>query len=364
MRKLAPRISACAHLFIAKQQALIPIAVYGKKQPSGEIQHVLAADVGGTKANLALYKVQDLKMEIVKAHKYSSQDYSSFIDIIRSFIHDVPVQPQKICIGVAGPVINGEVEFTNLSWSVSEKEIAQHTGVTAVALINDLEATAYGLACLPEEDLLVLHPGKKTKEGGNIAIIAPGTGLGEAALFYDGRNYHPFATEGGHSSFSTRTDTDVALYHYLRSKEQVVSWEHVIAGPGIHSIYQFLRTVEKMEEPQWLKEALEQDDPSAVISKAAIGKKAAICERTMQLYIRYLAYESANLVLKMKSSGGLFLGGGIPPKILPLLKDTAFYEAYRDCDRMHDLVEAVPIKVILNDKTALLGAAYFGAHGI
>ncbi len=343
---------------------MIPIAVYGKKQPGTEIQYVLAADVGGTKANLALYKVQGLQMEIVKAEKYPSQEYSSFTDIIRCFINEVPVQPQKICIGVAGPVINGEVEFTNLSWTVSEKDIAQQTGVEAVVLINDLEATAYGLACLPEEDLLVLHPGKKTKEGGNIAIIAPGTGLGEAALFYDGRSYHPFATEGGHSSFSTRTATDVALYQYLRTKEKVISWEHVIAGPGIYSIYQFLLTAEKMEEPQWLKDALAKEDPSAVISQAAIDKKAAICERAMELYIHYLAYESANLVLKMKSSGGLYLGGGIPPKILPLLKAPAFYEAYRDCDRMHDLIEAVPIKVILNDKTALLGAAYFGAYGI
>lgn len=303
-------------------------------------------------------------MQVIKNKKYPSQQYASFNDIIQDFITDVPVKPGKICIGVAGPVINGEVEFTNLSWKVSEKELAQQTGVSAAALINDLEATAYGLATLPDEDLVVLHPGDTNAAKGNIAIIAPGTGLGEAGLFFDGKKYHPFATEGGHTSFAPRTATDMALLQYLQQKNAVVSWEHVIAGPGIANIYHFLREVQQMEEPDWLSAALQEGDASATITQTAMEKQVPICVKTMELYVRYFAYESANLVLKMKASGGLFISGGIPPKILPLLQQPAYYAAYRDCDRMQELVESAPIQLILNSQAPLYGAAYFGAHGI
>lgn len=344
---------------------MIPIAVYGKQQEGADkIQYVLAADVGGTKANLALIEVKGLEMQVLKNKKYPSQQYTSFNDIINDFIHDVPQKPGKICIGVAGPVINGEVEFTNLSWMVSEKDITRDTGVKAVALINDLEATAYGLACLPESDFTVLHPGKGAGSAGNIAIIAPGTGLGEAALFFDGKFYHPFATEGGHTAFAPRTAQDVRLLQHLQQKNAVISWEHVIAGPGIANIYHFLRDVERMSEPAWLTEQFKQGDASAAITRGAIEQQEPICVKTMELYVRYLGYESTNLVLKMKASGGLFISGGIPPKILSLLQKPDYYAAYRDCDRMHDLVEAAPIKVIMNDHAPLYGAAYYGAHGI
>ncbi|RFM30236.1 glucokinase [Deminuibacter soli] len=344
---------------------MIPIAVYGKQQTGDTIQYVLAADVGGTKANLALVQVEGLKMQLLKRKKYPSQEYASFIDIITDFIQDVPHKPGKICVGVAGPVINGEVEFTNLSWMVSEKELSRETGVTAVALINDLEATAYGLATLPDEDFTVLHAGNGAPAAGNIAIIAPGTGLGEAALFFDGRAFHPFATEGGHTGFAPRTALDYRLLQYLQQQNKVVSWEHVIAGPAIYVLYQFLRDAEKMQEPEWLTKLLaEGKDPSAVVSSTAIEKQEPLCVKTMELYIRYLGYESTNLVLKMKASGGLYISGGIPPKILPLLQQPAYYAAYCDCDRMNDLVEAVPIRVIMNDHAPLFGAAYYGAHGI
>lgn len=333
-----------------------------------QMQRVLAADVGGTKVNMALCHVTETTIEIVHAVKYASQDYNSFTDIIKSFLAEEKVeQPEKIGIGVAGPVIDNTVEFTNLNWGVvSAKEIAAVTGVPEqyVALINDLEATAYGLPCLTEEDVLTLHPGE-AGHGGNAAIIAPGTGLGEAGLFADAKGYHPFATEGGHCEFAPRTDMEAQLFSYLKIKHRRVSWEHVVAGPGIYRLYYFLRDVMKREEPEWLKKEIEEKgDPSAVISQAGLEKKAPICEEVMQLFVQQLAREASSLVLKMKATGGLFFGGGIPPKILPLLKDPNFYDTFVDCGRMQALVEKVPVKIILNDKSALFGAAYYGAYGL
>ncbi|BAV09608.1 glucokinase [Filimonas lacunae] len=331
------------------------------------MQRVLAADVGGTKVNMALCYVTDEKIEIIHSVKYASQQYASFTDIIKAFLAEEKVeQPDKIGIGVAGPVIDNTVEFTNLNWVVSAKEIAEVAGVPVehVALINDLEATAYGLPCLSDDDILTIHAGEPGHSG-NAAIIAPGTGLGEAGLFYDSNGYHPFATEGGHCEFAPRTEMEAQLFSYLKVKHRRVSWEHVVAGPGIYRLYYFLRDVLKREEPEWLKKEIEEKgDPSAVISEAGLQKRAPICEEVMQLFVQQLAREASSLVLKMKATGGLFFGGGIPPKILPLLKDPNFYETFIDCGRMQELVAKVPVKIILNDKSALYGAAYYGAYGL
>lgn len=329
------------------------------------MQRVLAADVGGTKVNMALCHVTDTKIEVVHKMKYASQDYKSFIDIIKAFLAEEKTEhPDKIGIGVAGPVIDNTVEFTNLNWVVSAKEIAAVTGVPHVALINDLEATAYGLPGLSDKDILTLHAGEEG-HGGNVAIIAPGTGLGEAGLFFDGQGYHPFATEGGHCEFAPRTEMEGQLFSYLKLKHRRVSWEHVVAGPGIYRLYYFLRDVMKREEPEWLrKEIEERGDPSAVISEAGLEKRAPICVEVMDLFVQQLAREASSLVLKMKATGGLYFGGGIPPKILPLLKEPNFYETFIDCGRMQELVEKVPVRIILNDQSALYGAAYYGAYGL
>jgi glucokinase len=235
-------------------------------------------------------------------------------------------------------------------------------GVQAVFLLNDLESMAYGLAGLTDEDLITIHKGNENSAG-NMAINAPGTGLGQAGIYWNGEHHFPFPTEGGHADFAPRTDVDYALLKFLQKEYGVVSWEKVVAGPAIVDIYRFMRDVQKMEEPAWLKDALEQtNQDSAVISGAAIEKKAAICVETMALFVKYLARESSNLVLKMKATGGLFLGGGIPPKIAPLLLQKEFMEHYMDCDRMQHLLENIPIRIIKNDKTGLIGAAYYGAY--
>ncbi len=342
---------------------MIPIAFYGKNK-SSETVTVLAADLGGTKVNFALYKAIGANLELLVSAKYHSKDYPTFVSIVQAFFKEHPdVKPQSICIGVAGPVVKGVADITNLNWMISETEIAQAVGYEKVTLINDLEATAYGLACVQDEDLVTLNAGNKDNVG-NIAVVAPGTGLGEAGLFWDGTAYHPFATEGGHTDFGARTALDIELYWYIKQKETVVSREHILSGPGIVRVYNFFKEVKKMEEPAWLKDALEKDDHSAVISNSAIAGNTDICVETMKLFVQHLGYEAANLALKMKAIGGLYLAGGIPPKIIELLKEETFMQAYLNCDRMIALVESVPIKVIMNEKLPLSGAGYYGANHV
>jgi glucokinase len=324
---------------------------------------VLAGDIGGTKTNLAFYQATETGLKVLQTGRYPSAEYTSCVAMLQQFLSDnnCPA-PDRICLGVAGPVLDGKVDLTNLSWNIEIKEVQRAMGIHAVFLLNDLESMAYGLAGLTEEDFITIHAGHDASTG-NMAINAPGTGLGQAGLYWNGENHFPFPTEGGHADFAPRTDLDFALLKFLQQEYGVVSWEKVVAGPAIVDIYRFLRDVKKMEEPAWLKEALELDtQDSAIISGAAIEQKAAICVETMELFVRYLARESSNLVLKMKATGGLFLGGGIPPKIAPLLLRKEFMEHYMDCDRMQHLLENIPIRIVKNDKAGLIGAAYYGAY--
>ncbi|MBS1948430.1 MAG: glucokinase [Bacteroidetes bacterium] len=341
----------------------IAFGTTNKKEYSEGKLTVLAGDVGGTKTNLAVFELAEGKLEKRAETTYHSAQFISLTDIIKRFLAENNLQkPDRICAGVAGPTIRGVAKITNLSWSIDSKNIQQETGVEKVHLLNDLEATAYGLAGLTENDFILLNEGDAEAKG-NIAIIAPGTGLGEAGLYWDGAAYYPFPTEGGHCDFCPRTDQDIELFRYLQKKYGVVSWEKVVAGPGIHDIYSFLRISGKTDEPSWLSDALRKDDPSAVISHAAVNNTDAVCSETMGLFVRYLARESSNLVLKMKATGGLFLGGGIPPKIATLLQKESFYASYLDCDRMQHLLKQAPIRIIKNENTALIGAAWYGAFG-
>lgn len=345
-------------------QSSIPLFLPGKYEPSPKAFTVLAGDVGGTKTNLAFCRVDEEGVEVLHMKKFASADFHSCVDILHSFIEEHgSLKADKICLGVAGPVIDGKVDLTNLNWFLDVADIRRDTGVKDVALLNDLEAIAYGLAGLRDEDFTWVHKGRSDSRG-NMAIIAPGTGLGEAGLYWDGRAYHPFPTEGGHCDFSPRTELDMDLYWYMQKQFGVVSWEKVVAGPAIHEIYLFLRDERKRHVPGWLAEAMEtEEDPSRLISETAMEDKAAICVDTMNIFIRYLAREASNLVMKMKATGGLFLGGGIPPKISALFQKAQFYTHYMDCDRMQHLLETVPIRVINNDKAAVIGAACYGAYG-
>lgn len=322
-------------------------------------QLVAAADIGGTKTAIALYEVQGHGLNCLEERVYQSNQYNTFLDLLGEFIQATR-PPDKLSIGIAGPVLHGKAEATNLPWVVSRDEILQKLDIAHVSLLNDLEANAYGLAALGPEELVTLYSGKNVGAG-NAAVISAGTGLGEAGLYWDGKSYHPFPTEGGHTDFAPRTETDVALYQYLHKKWDHVSWERVLSGPGIYNIYCFLRDGLNRNEPAALADAIKAGDPPRVISTAAIEDNVPICVETMTLFTHYLAVESSNMVLKMKATGGLFLGGGIVPKIRSFITEERFLASYLKAGRMRKLVEETPVHIILNDKTALLGAAYYGA---
>lgn len=349
---------------VTSKGAMIPLFLPARDNIPASGITVLAGDIGGTKTHLALYRATADDVQHIHDKKFRSTAYQSLQDIITEFLQDQPeYKPDRISLGVAGPILDGVVELTNLSWTLRVEDLVHSTSVKDVRLINDLEATAYGLAALSPGDFTTLHEGHSPARG-NMAILAPGTGLGEAGLFWNGRSYFPFPTEGGHCDFSPRTSFDFELSQYLEAQYGVVSWEKVVAGPGIYDIYKFLRDVKKVEEPQWLADIwASETHPSARISNTAAENGAAICVEAMQHYVRYLGHEAANLVLKMKATGGLFLGGGVPPKISGLLKSYNFFNHYMDSDRMQHLLQTVPVRIINNEQTGLLGAAWFGAYG-
>ncbi|WP_262246647.1 glucokinase [Parapedobacter soli] len=333
----------------------------GKTELQGKT--ILAADIGGTKTSLGLFAAQGDTLKLLREATVPSAGNSTFKGIVAKFLESHSDTPDILSIGVAGPVADNRVKLTNLTWELDGSELQHNLGIGHVVLLNDLEATAYGLAGLMEDDLAtVFDHGEPAK--GNMAILAPGTGLGEAGLFWDGSAYRPFATEGGHSDFAPQTELDLELYAYLGQEEGIVCWEHVVSGPGISRIYRFLRDSKGYKEPAWLTENFKNDsDPAAVISHAAMRELDATCIKTMELFVRYMAREATSLVLKHKATGGLLLGGGIPPRIYPLLHDAPFREQFIRNSHMAELLENVPIKVILNSKAALIGAAYYGAYG-
>lgn len=318
---------------------------------------VLAGDIGGTKTNLALFKASGDEILPLYNNNYQTSDFSSLTDILALFLKDIP-DPHKFCLGVAGPVLNGHAKLSNIKWEIDRNELKNHFN-RDFSIINDLEATAYGLAMLNESETVVIHQGKEQIPG-NAAVIAPGTGLGQAGVYWDGRFYHPFATEGGHTDFASRNLQDFELYLYLQKQFGHVSWERVLSGPGIIQIYKFLVQELKREESLNLKEKFKDAYDAITISRNV--KNCLVCKETMELFIRFLAFESANLVLKHNAIGGLFIGGGIAPSILDLFKEYDFNSYFCQSGRLNDLIENVTVRVILNTKAALLGAAWYGVH--
>jgi glucokinase len=326
----------------------------------GDDDVAIAGDAGGTKTNMALFRADENGVTQLREARYVSHEYSSLTDIIIQFA--ASEWPDRICVAVAGPVLNGKVKLTNLNWQLDSDAMSAALKLPVVFL-NDLEATAYGLAGIQSNELVALHSDGTSAEG-NIALISPGTGLGEAGLYWDGSAYHPFAAEGGHSDFAVRTEQDIELYRFLQQQFGHVSWERVVSGPGIHAIFNFLTTVQRKIVPPWLTEEMKEDDPSAVISNAALHQNEAVCMEALQLFSRYLATEAASLVLKLKATGGCYIGGGIPPKILPVFQTGEWLKNFTAAGRMKPLLQQVPVYLILNQKLPLLGAAYYAAFSI
>jgi glucokinase len=319
---------------------------------------ILAGDIGATNTRLALFAEGDGQLRCAAEETFQSQHYANLDIIVQKFIAAQPVAVSAACFGVAGPVQQGRCETTNLAWVVDAARLAAILEVERVELINDLEATAYGVATLTGEDILVLNPGAPDAVG-NAAVIAAGTGLGEAGLHWDGRVYHPFACEGGHTDFAPRSEVEIELLRYLLPRFGHVSYERVLSGPGLYTLYQFFRDTGRGVEPQWLADELARRDPAAVIAQAAIQEKNGLCVQALNLFVALYGAEAGNLALKVMTTGGVFIGGGIAPKIVAKMQESTFLTAFFAKGRMRPLLEAMPVRMIINPKTALFGAARF-----
>jgi glucokinase len=319
---------------------------------------ILAGDIGGTHARLAFFQSQNGHLTPVAEGVFPSRDHSGLDEIVGQFVAKQSLRPDVACFGVAGPVRNGKVETSNLPWTVEASRLAGELHLPSTMLINDLEANAWGIASLEEQDLVALNRVKGMPVG-NQAVISAGTGLGEAGLFWNGNGYEIFASEGGHCDFAPRTELEIELLRYLVARFGHVSFERIVSGPGLVNVYNFLRDTHRAEEPQWLTDELAQGDQAATISRAAVAGKSVLAEHALDLWISIYGAEAGNLALKLMATGGVFLGGGIAPKIVSKLSGPLFMQAFVSKGRLQPLLESIPVKVITNDKIALFGAARY-----
>jgi glucokinase len=325
---------------------------------------VLAGDIGGTKTRLAMFDVMvdatGTTLQTVAEETYPSRDYPAFTGIAGLFLERHQCVCESACFGVAGPVRNGMAATTNLPWRLVAGNLADDLEIAQVTLLNDLEANAWGLQVLDADDFCVLQVGDPDPAG-NAAVIAAGTGLGEAGMCRDGSSYRPFATEGGHTDFSPASTLELELYRFLHRQHAHVSWERVLSGPGLVNLHAFLREYRRSVPPGWLVEAMHTGDPAAAISAAALQEQDEICIEALDLFVHFYGVEAGNLALKMMATGGIFLGGGIAPRILAKLQGGLFMQGLRSKGRMQQLLESMPVRVILNDRTAVYGPAVVAA---
>lgn len=319
---------------------------------------VLAGDIGGTKTNLGLFTMGKNRPIMNVFKSYSSGEAANLEEILQRFTERYTESVSCACIGIAGPVIDGRCTVTNLPWDVFEKRIKNRFKWTYVRLINDLEATAHAVPILSSKEVFSLNR-VQSRKNKNIALIAPGTGLGEALLIFQNGGYFAISSEGGHSDFAPGNKFEAELWEYLHKRFGHVSVERVLSGPGLFNIYSWLKQSGKYKEPLWLAQRIKEDDPAKVIAESALSGSASLSLKSLNIFVSILGAVSGNLALTGMSTGGVYLGGGIPPKILPVLKTGLFMKAFVAKGRFRHILEKIPVKVILNDRVALLGAARY-----
>jgi glucokinase len=320
---------------------------------------ILAGDIGGTKTLLGLFRAEKDRPIPVREASFRSPDYPGLEGVIREFLGEETAPVRAASFGIAGPVFGGCSKTTNLPWTVDANQIKREFKIPSVALLNDLEATAYGALHLSDSDFHLLNEGQAVP-GGNRAVIAAGTGLGEALLFWDGSRYRPSASEGGHADFAPRGPFEIELLEYLSKRIPHVSYERIVSGPGLLNIFQFMKDTGRAEAPDWLTEKMAVEDPAAVITDAALSGRSEICMHTVDRFVSIYGAEAGNLALKALATGGVYLGGGIAARIVKKLTDGSFMKAFTDKGRYAELLQRIPVRVILNQKAALLGAAHCG----
>ena len=319
------------------------------------MKRILAGDVGATKTRLALFAVSGKRLLLEEEKIYRSERHRGLENILQDF----PGKREKIdaaCFGIAAPVIGKTIRFTNLPWVIDARSLQRKFSIKKLGIINDLVANAYGIAVLRGNDFRVLNPGKIRK--GNAALLSAGTGLGEAILFWDGKRYIPSPSEGGHVEFAPRNKLETKLLQYLTDRSGHVSCERILSGEGLFQIYQFLKSSKRFgREPAWLRERMREENPAAVVSREARLQKSRLCMMALDIFTSIYGAAAGNLALHVMAIGGVYLGGGIAPKIFWKLKDGTFMKAFKDKGRYSDFMAQIPVRVIMNERTALLGAA-------
>jgi glucokinase len=321
---------------------------------------ILAGDVGGTKVHLALYGFDHGHLTHVRDERFPAHEYAGLEEIVRKFLAESEAPDiTAACFGVPGPVRNGRLKLTNLPWILDCRELSMQLNISHLFLINDLEANGYGIPELSADQIFTLNQGDASAVG-NRALVSAGTGLGEGVLVWNGKMHVPMASEGGHADFAPRNELEIDLLRWLMKQlNGRVSFERVVSGIGIKNVYSFLRDEKGMEEPAWLRERMEKEDPNAVIGEVAGEGTNELCAKTLDIFVSAYGAEAGNMALKVLASGGIYLGGGIAPKILDKMKDGTFLKAFTDKGRLSDLLIHTPVRVILEPRCALMGAAAF-----
>jgi glucokinase len=321
---------------------------------------VLAGDVGGTKTVLALVEPRDGALEVVRRGKFHSAEFPTFEAVVSSFLSEgPPARIQAACFGIAGPVVNGRVKTTNLPWELEEKRLAAEIPAGRVRLLNDLVAMGEGMLALPAASFETIQAGEVRE--GTRALIAAGTGLGEAMLHWDGTRHVVVGSEGGHTDFGPRNDLEAGLLAFLRKESGHVSYERVLSGPGLFNIYRFLRSLGGAPEPSSLRDRMESGDPSAAISEAGLNGEDPRCAQALDMFVSIYGAEAGNLALKTLAVGGVVIGGGIGPKIRAKLASGRFREAFCDKGRFSGRMASIPVRLALEPNAPLLGAARVAA---
>lgn len=323
---------------------------------------LLAGDVGGTKTNLGIFSTERGPREPIAESSLPSARFSSLEELVNEFLSQVSIEIDCASFGVAGPVVGGRARITNLPWVIEETLVRDTLHLESVRLFNDLEAIAYGVTLIEREDLHTLNDGDPVPRG-TLAVIAPGTGLGEAFLIWKGEQYRAYPSEGGHTDFGPKSDVEIGLLQYLHKKFGHVSYERICSGHGLPNIYNYLKEKGYTREPVWIAEQLAAtDDPTPTILRAALDteKPCELCTTTLSVFVSTLGAEAGNLALKVMATGGIYLGGGIPPRIIPALNTDQFMDSFTNKGRFSELLSHIPVHVICNPKIALMGAALYG----
>lgn len=317
---------------------------------------VLAGDIGGTFTRLAYFDTAPGALTLLAEERFPSRESGRLEEIVARFAAERGLAAERACFAIAGPIREGRVRTPNLPWSVVGDDLARTLGIDRVTLINDLTANTHGIALLGPDDFVLLNRGVDDPCG-TIAVISAGTGLGEAFACWDGSSHTPMPNEGGHADFAPRTEVEAELLLFLRAEHGRVSTERVVSGPGLCNIYRFLRDARHQPESPAVAEEMRRSDPAAVITRAALAGSCPLCGEVLDLFVSLYGAEAGNVALRVLATGGVYLGGGIAPKIVERLKGPGFMQAFSAKGRLSPLLETIPVRVILNEKTALLGAA-------